>query len=72
MSPSRLLPTHFIRNDLCSGCGRWHDHTGESLLGWTDWHGRFWPLPRGHMPSHWPFDDSGGRSYGFCVMGGST
>jgi hypothetical protein len=59
----------WIQNDLCSGCGHWHDHTGQMLLGWADFEDHYHPLPRGHMPSDRPFDDLGGRRYGFCVMG---
>lgn len=69
MPEQRTQQQRGIRNDLCGGCGRWHDQTGESLLGWEDWHGKFWRLKRGHMPPNYAFDDLGGRHYGSCAMG---
>jgi len=57
-----------IRNDLCSGCGRWHDQTGRPVLAMIDWRGKRWPVLPGTMPRH-NGDDSGGREYGACAMG---
>lgn len=67
MSVRRSGDSDYVRNDVCSGCGRWHDGTGQPLLGWQ-YGERFYELLRGRMPASTP-TEPGSERYGFCVMG---
>lgn len=59
-----------FRNELCSVCGRWHDHTGDAIVAMRDWQGREWEVKRGTMPTP-NGDDLGGRVYTSCPCNAS-
>lgn len=70
--PGRTEAATRVASALCPTCGRWHDQTGQPVLGWNvlnyvTGRERFWPLPAGCMPiAHAEADP---RVYGSCGPG---